>query len=206
MAVCVHINYLDIEDIGELLEDLIEVAACWFIVGLLLRVPYHELKAIQKDNRDQSKECLREMLATWLKGSRASPAALVNALRAAGHFVLANKFAVKHGETRHIRRGKYHLFYPNNIIIAKISFLGHAQECQKAVCQILMLEMRYSNDCMLLCSYLISSTQTDATSLIQFFSIMADKVHWQRKFLNLFHILCTVCCSLPVHNQYRLMY
>ena len=138
-----HINYIAIGDIRELLQELIEVAAYWFSVGVFLRVPYHTLEIIRKDNRDQSKECLREMLAAWLKGSEASPALLVQALRAAGHLVLANKFAVKHGETRHSRRKN--ITY--SFLSAKL-LLGHAQECQQALCQILMLEMRYSNDCM----------------------------------------------------------
>ena len=40
------------------------------------------------------------MLAVWLRGTEASPAVLVQALRAAGSVVLAKKLAVKHGKTQ----------------------------------------------------------------------------------------------------------
>ena len=75
-----------------------EIAAHWFTVGLFLKIAYHKLEVIKKDNRDQSMECLREMLATWLRGTDASPAALVLALRSAGMVVLARKVAIKHGK------------------------------------------------------------------------------------------------------------
>ena len=52
---------------------------------------------IKRDNRDQSMECLREMLATWLRGTDASPAALVQALISYGMALLARKVAVKYG-------------------------------------------------------------------------------------------------------------
>ena len=74
------------------------MAAYWFTVGVFLGVPYHELQIIRNDYRDQSKECLRETLAAWLTGKEASPAAMVQALRAAGMVVLARKIAVKYGK------------------------------------------------------------------------------------------------------------
>ena len=77
---------------------LIEVAAYWFTVGVFLHVPYHTLEAIREDHRNQSKVCLGEMLAAWLRGIGTSPAALVQALRAAGMVVLARKIAVKYGK------------------------------------------------------------------------------------------------------------
>ena len=94
-----NINYYitDIEDLGELLCDLNDIAAFWFTVGLLLKVPYSKLKVIRKDHRD-SEDCLREMLATWLQSGEASASELVNALKLAGMSVLSKKTAVKHGE------------------------------------------------------------------------------------------------------------
>ena len=74
------------------------MAAHWLTVGIFLKIAHHKLEIIKKDNHDQSMECLREMLATWLKGTDASPATLVQALRSAGMTVLANKVAIKHGE------------------------------------------------------------------------------------------------------------
>ena len=77
---------------------MLEVMVNWFSVGLSLRISYYKLEAIKKDNRDQSMDCLREMLATWLKDGNASTALLVQVLRSAGYVVLAKKMAVKHGE------------------------------------------------------------------------------------------------------------
>ena len=72
--------------------------ANWFTVGIFLKISYYILEAIQKDNRDKSEDCLREMLATWVRGGNASPAVLVQALIKAGYVVLGKKMAVKHGE------------------------------------------------------------------------------------------------------------
>ena len=79
---------------------MIEAAAYWFTVGVFLRVPYHTLEAIRKNHHDQCMECLSAMLAAWLRGTEASPAAVVQALRAAGMIVLARKIAVKYGKNR----------------------------------------------------------------------------------------------------------
>ena len=73
------------------------MAPSWFTVGVFLKIAHFKLEVIKRDNRDQSIDCLREMLATWLKGTDATPAALVQALRLAGMTVLARKLAVKHG-------------------------------------------------------------------------------------------------------------
>ena len=73
--------------------------AYWFTVGAFLKIDYHKLEAIQKENHDQCIDCLRAMLATWLRGTdHASPVALVQALRSAGYVALANKVATNHGE------------------------------------------------------------------------------------------------------------
>ena len=71
--------------------------ADWFSVGVLLKISYYTLRAIKKDYHE-SNDCLREMLATWLKDGNASTALLVQALRSQGFGVLAKKMAVKHGE------------------------------------------------------------------------------------------------------------
>ena len=71
----------------------------WFTVGVFLKVPYHTLNSIKINHGDQSKVCLREMLAAWLKGSEASPAAMVRALIAGGNVVIAKRLAAKYGET-----------------------------------------------------------------------------------------------------------
>ena len=75
------------------------MAAHWLTVGILLKIEHHKLEIVKKDYHDQSMECLREMLTTWLRGTdHASPVALVRALRSAGMTVLAKKVAIKHGE------------------------------------------------------------------------------------------------------------
>ena len=74
------------------------MAAYWFTVGVFLKVPYHTLETIKKNHHDESKECLREMLAAWLREREASPAVLVQAVKAAGNIMLAKKIAVKHGK------------------------------------------------------------------------------------------------------------
>ena len=76
------------------------MAAHWLIVGIFLKIAYHKLEIIKKDNRDQSIECLREMLATWLRGTDASPAALVQALQSAGMAGQAKKLGFKYGEEK----------------------------------------------------------------------------------------------------------
>ena len=89
---------IGIDDLGELLKDLNEIAAFWFTVGLLLKIPYSKLMVIKNNNHYQCMECLRETLATWLMGSEALPSLLVHGLRLAGMSVLAKKMAVKHGK------------------------------------------------------------------------------------------------------------
>lgn len=74
------------------------MAASWFTVGLLLKISYSKLEIIRKDNCDQSSDCLREMLASWLQSGEASATEIVHALRSSGRSVLAKKIAVKHGE------------------------------------------------------------------------------------------------------------
>ena len=94
-----HTHCTATDDLQEVFRMLIEVAAYWFTVGVFLRVPYYMLEAIKRDHRDQSMECLSAMLTAWLKETDASPATLVQALKAAGMPVLARKTAVKYGKS-----------------------------------------------------------------------------------------------------------
>ena len=89
-----------IEDMPNLLKLLTEVAANWRTVGIYLKIAPYQLEAIRTDTSgraNQTMECLTDMLANWLKGTDASPAVLVHALRSAGMTVLARKIAVKYG-------------------------------------------------------------------------------------------------------------
>ena len=77
------------------------MAAHWYTVGVFLKIAYFQLETIKNDTSGRSNQCtncLREMLATWLRGTDASPAALVQALGLAGMVGLARKMAVKYGE------------------------------------------------------------------------------------------------------------
>ena len=86
-------------DLPNLLEELKEVAAHWYTVGVFLKIDYFRLEVIENDNCGRSNQCLKKMLATWLMGTDdASPAALVQALKSAGRIRLAKKIAVKYGE------------------------------------------------------------------------------------------------------------
>ena len=90
-------------DLPELLRELAEVESHWYTVGMFLKIAYFQLETIKNDTSgrsNQSTECLREMLATWLRGTDASPAALVQALRSAGMVGLAKILAVKYGEKK----------------------------------------------------------------------------------------------------------
>lgn len=83
------------------MQELKDAAAHWYMVGIFLKIAHFQLEAIQNDTggrTNQSMECLIVMLAAWLRGGDASPAALVQALKSAGMIGLARKMAVKYGE------------------------------------------------------------------------------------------------------------
>ena len=58
-------------DISDHLADLIVVLkptnCMWFDLGLQLGLDYFDLEEIKKDNRDVARDCMRNMLAEWLK-------------------------------------------------------------------------------------------------------------------------------------------
>ena len=90
-------------DLPDLLQELAEIESRWYTVGTFLKIEYFRLEAI-KDNTsgctNQGSKCLREMLATWLRGADASPGILVEALKSAAMIGLAKKVAVKYGENK----------------------------------------------------------------------------------------------------------
>ena len=55
----------------------------WFDLGLQLRVPYHSLKEIEREQRGGVKDSKREMLVAWLQGQGGEPSKqfLATALR-----------------------------------------------------------------------------------------------------------------------------
>ena len=61
------ITAADISHLPDLMIALNYITSEWFDLGLHLRVKYSTLKAIEADYR-KVKQCMREMLAVWLKG------------------------------------------------------------------------------------------------------------------------------------------
>ena len=53
-------------------RELHPIAAEWEIIGLLLEIPHHVLKAIEIDIKDIH-DCLQAMLVQWLKQSDPPP-------------------------------------------------------------------------------------------------------------------------------------
>ena len=60
-------------DLCELLCHLIPLASDWKNIGIFLKVEHSKLDCIETDYRNQSRNCLREMLNAWLKQSHPEP-------------------------------------------------------------------------------------------------------------------------------------
>ena len=75
---------IDLSDLPDLLTALKQVDQ-WFNLGLQLRVPYHTLKKIEREQRGLVEDSKREMLVAWLQGQGGEPSKqlLVTALRKA---------------------------------------------------------------------------------------------------------------------------
>ncbi len=87
-------NSFTIKDLHELLEYLYPALNEWYYLGLALGLPDHDLKAIETKQRDNCKDCLREMLSTRLKEEqKLSKKELIQSLqtRSVGLFELAQK-------------------------------------------------------------------------------------------------------------------
>ena len=57
---------LSLDDLGEVLEELLQVRSKWYYVGIKLKVPVDTLEGI-KTQYDDPMDQLREMLKPWLK-------------------------------------------------------------------------------------------------------------------------------------------
>ena len=73
----------------------------WYTLGLYLRLPPCELDRINVDYRF-NRECLLQMLSTWLKTGTATWPSLVGALTKMGQSDLAKKIAKKKGVCVHV--------------------------------------------------------------------------------------------------------
>ena len=74
-------NKLTLDDLGEMLEEVVDVSAQWYLLGLQLKVKIGTLESIQAQFADPKRQLL-EMLKTWLATSdNTSWKALTNAVR-----------------------------------------------------------------------------------------------------------------------------
>ena len=79
-----------------LVNELKEVVN-WITVGLNLRIPYYELRRIQKSHDHM--DGLMEMLHVWLNSGSASWGCLVIALKKSGFGKLAKRIMITYGES-----------------------------------------------------------------------------------------------------------
>lgn len=57
---------LELEDLGDVFEEVFEARSKWYNIGLKLKVPVGSLETIKGEN-DDAADCLREMLKISLK-------------------------------------------------------------------------------------------------------------------------------------------
>ena len=77
LCVCVAPDQLSV------LTELVGITSEWNMLATVLRIPEHEIAAIETNHSHDVKTCLRKMVDKWLKlqGSRASWTTLSQALR-----------------------------------------------------------------------------------------------------------------------------
>ena len=74
---------LTTDNLPDLLDDLYPAVNKWYYIGLGLGVPVHILHAIKIKQRDDTLDCLREMLITRLDMEKLSKKELVQSLQKA---------------------------------------------------------------------------------------------------------------------------
>ena len=67
------LDTLTTDDLPTLQNELHEVRDIWFSLGVQLKVPMFDLRAIRAEYRDNPSNCLLEMLSTWLSITIPSP-------------------------------------------------------------------------------------------------------------------------------------
>ena len=75
-------DVLALDDLLAVLNELHELRANWYDLGLSLKVKVPTLDAIQAEHRDHPKSCLRDMIKHWLRQENPRPCwnAIVTAL------------------------------------------------------------------------------------------------------------------------------
>ena len=91
---------LNVDDLGTVLQEAYEARNKWYDIGLGLKVSVATLDGI-KSQSDDPKDCLRETLKPWLKGTDPKPTwrALVEALKSCivEEHQLAKRLEAKYG-------------------------------------------------------------------------------------------------------------
>ena len=70
------------DNLVDVLNAIHTASGKWYQIGLQLRIPFHKLNVIMKDNNDKATACLTEMLQRWLTSVSPPPtwSGLVQAL------------------------------------------------------------------------------------------------------------------------------
>ena len=78
-----HVDCLDIDNLGDVLESVWEARVKWFNIGLKLGILVGTLNAIKKNNNQDPDDCLTAMLEYWLNNGKPKPlwAELAKALK-----------------------------------------------------------------------------------------------------------------------------
>lgn len=89
---------LSMDDLKLVLEELVEISARWYTLGLQLSLPVGFLDSLKSASIFSCTDCLREVLAYWLKSGNASWATLYRALmsRTVHHLALAHRLLMKY--------------------------------------------------------------------------------------------------------------
>ena len=57
---------LRLDDLGEIFEKMYDARPKWYEIGLQLKINAIKLDSIKSDNRNECKDCFREMIKEWL--------------------------------------------------------------------------------------------------------------------------------------------
>ena len=86
------------DSLGDLVNELDDIAAKWVSFGIKLEVPYHELQIISHDHGQNARRCMAEMMKWWLDHNlEAKWSSIVQALAKIGKRHLACRIAQSHG-------------------------------------------------------------------------------------------------------------
>ena len=103
-------NKLTLNDLGLLLEELLDVSAQWYDLGLHLGVSVWKLERIdvQLQYSDDARGLLQVVLKTWLTtADNPSWKTLTNALRSVGASQLAKQLEAKYCRPKDMRESKH---------------------------------------------------------------------------------------------------